>query len=168
MSARERYRSWAAFRWAHAKRPVLLSVEGKRLWSGWRRAGADAADPDGSGDSRERVRWHLQAATDSVEARGAGRPGMRPWWLILACCRPGGTAAPGVEALTVTSGRGRRADAYPVDPGPAADDGADMLPGALILMTSFTRIVIVLSILRQALGTAQTPSNQILIGLALF
>jgi flagellar biosynthetic protein FliP len=35
-------------------------------------------------------------------------------------------------------------------------------------MTSFTRIVIVLSILRQALGTAQTPSNQILIGLALF
>jgi flagellar biosynthetic protein FliP len=43
-----------------------------------------------------------------------------------------------------------------------------MLPAALILMTSFTRIVIVLSILRQALGTAQTPSNQILIGLALF
>ena len=41
-----------------------------------------------------------------------------------------------------------------------------MLPAALILMTSFTRIVIVLSILRQALGTAQTPSNQILIGLA--
>ena len=43
-----------------------------------------------------------------------------------------------------------------------------MLPAALVLMTSFTRIVIVLSILRQALGTAQTPSNQILIGLALF
>ena len=41
-----------------------------------------------------------------------------------------------------------------------------MLPAALILMTSFTRIVIVLSILRQALGTAQTPSNQILVGLA--
>ena len=35
-------------------------------------------------------------------------------------------------------------------------------------MTSFTRIIIVLAILRQALGTAQTPSNQILIGLALF
>lgn len=43
-----------------------------------------------------------------------------------------------------------------------------LLPAALMLMTSFTRIVIVLSILRQAIGTAQTPSNQILIGLALF
>ncbi len=43
-----------------------------------------------------------------------------------------------------------------------------LLPAGLMLMTSFTRIVIVLSILRQALGTAQTPSNQILIGLALF
>jgi flagellar biosynthetic protein FliP len=43
-----------------------------------------------------------------------------------------------------------------------------LLPAALIMMTSFTRIVIVMSILRQALGTAQTPSNQILIGLSLF
>lgn len=43
-----------------------------------------------------------------------------------------------------------------------------LLPALLLTMTSFTRIIIVLSILRQALGTAQTPSNQILIGLALF
>ena len=43
-----------------------------------------------------------------------------------------------------------------------------LLPAALIMTTSFTRIIIVLSILRQALGTAQTPSNQILLGLALF
>lgn len=43
-----------------------------------------------------------------------------------------------------------------------------MLPAALIMMTSFARIIIVLAILRQALGLAQTPSNQILIGLALF
>lgn len=42
------------------------------------------------------------------------------------------------------------------------------LPAALLMMTSFTRIIIVLAILRQALGTAQTPSNQILLGLALF
>lgn len=77
-------------------------------------------------------------------------------------------AAPGIEALSVTPG----------------EDGAQtytltiqvlllmtalsLLPAMLMLMTSFTRIVIVLSILRQALGTAQTPSNQILIGLALF
>jgi flagellar biosynthetic protein FliP len=43
-----------------------------------------------------------------------------------------------------------------------------MLPAGLMMMTSFTRIIIVLAILRQALGTVQTPSTQILIGLALF
>lgn len=43
-----------------------------------------------------------------------------------------------------------------------------LLPTILLLMTSFTRITIVLGILRTAMGTAQTPSNQVLIGLALF
>jgi len=43
-----------------------------------------------------------------------------------------------------------------------------LLPSALLMMTAFTRIIIVLALLRQALGTMQTPSNQILIGLALF
>ncbi|MCC6708578.1 MAG: flagellar type III secretion system pore protein FliP [Gammaproteobacteria bacterium] len=43
-----------------------------------------------------------------------------------------------------------------------------VLPAILLAMTSFTRIIIVLAILRQALGTAQTPSNQILVALALF
>jgi flagellar biosynthetic protein FliP len=43
-----------------------------------------------------------------------------------------------------------------------------VLPAGLLMMTSFTRIVIVLAILRQALGTMQTPSNQIMVGLALF
>ncbi len=77
-------------------------------------------------------------------------------------------AAPGFTALTVT---------------PAANGGEtysvtiqilammtvlSLLPAALIMMTSFTRIIIVLSILRQAMGTAQTPSNQILLGLSLF
>lgn len=42
------------------------------------------------------------------------------------------------------------------------------LPAMLMMMTSFTRIIIVFSILRQALGLQQSPSNQILIGLALF
>jgi flagellar biosynthetic protein FliP len=73
--------------------------------------------------------------------------------LLLA---QGTLAAPGIEALTVTIQVLLMMTAL------------SMLPAALILMTSFTRIVIVLSILRQALGTAQTPSNQILIGLALF
>ena len=43
-----------------------------------------------------------------------------------------------------------------------------LLPALLLTMTAFTRIIIVLAILRQALGTAQTPPNQVLIGLALF
>ncbi len=43
-----------------------------------------------------------------------------------------------------------------------------LLPGALMMTTSFARILIVLAILRQALGTQNTPSNQILVGLALF
>lgn len=42
------------------------------------------------------------------------------------------------------------------------------LPAMLLMMTSFTRIIIVLSLLRQALGTATTPPNQVLVGLAMF
>ena len=42
------------------------------------------------------------------------------------------------------------------------------LPAILVTMTSFTRIVIVFHFLRQALGTQEVPSNQILVGLALF
>ncbi len=43
-----------------------------------------------------------------------------------------------------------------------------LLPAALLAMTAFTRVIIVLGLLRQALGTGQTPTNQVLIGLALF
>lgn len=43
-----------------------------------------------------------------------------------------------------------------------------LLPAALLMMTSFTRIIIVLGFMRQAIGTAQTPPNQVLLGLALF
>jgi flagellar biosynthetic protein FliP len=42
------------------------------------------------------------------------------------------------------------------------------LPAVLLLMTSFTRIVIVLSLLRQAIGIPQLPPNQVIIGLSLF
>ena len=42
------------------------------------------------------------------------------------------------------------------------------LPAALMMMTSFTRIIIVLSLLRQAIGTQSSPPNQVLVGLALF
>jgi flagellar biosynthetic protein FliP len=43
-----------------------------------------------------------------------------------------------------------------------------LLPAVVLMMTAFTRIVIVLGILRQAIGAGQTPPNQVLLGLALF
>ncbi len=43
-----------------------------------------------------------------------------------------------------------------------------LLPSLLLMMTSFVRIIIVMSILRQALGTGQTPPNMVLVGLSLF
>ncbi|BEV71693.1 MULTISPECIES: flagellar type III secretion system pore protein FliP [unclassified Paludibacterium] len=46
--------------------------------------------------------------------------------------------------------------------------GLTFIPAMLLMMTSFTRIIIVLSLLRQALGTATSPPNQVVIGLSLF
>lgn len=43
-----------------------------------------------------------------------------------------------------------------------------LAPGILIMMTSFTRIIIVLSFVRTGLGTQSMPPNQVLVGLALF
>ena len=43
-----------------------------------------------------------------------------------------------------------------------------LLPSILIMMTSFVRIIIVMSLLRQDIGTAQTPPNTVLVGIALF
>ncbi len=43
-----------------------------------------------------------------------------------------------------------------------------LLPAVLLMMTSFTRITIVLAFLRQAIGTASTPPNQVMLGLSLF
>ena len=77
-------------------------------------------------------------------------------------------AAPGFTALTVTPAEGG-GETYTVTIQILAlMTLLSLLPAALIMTTSFTRIIIVLSILRQALGTAQTPSNQILLGLTLF
>jgi flagellar biosynthetic protein FliP len=43
-----------------------------------------------------------------------------------------------------------------------------ILPSLILMMTSFTRILVVLSILRQAIGLQQSPPNQVLIGLSMF
>ena len=90
-------------------------------------------------------------------------------WAILLLALPlTSVAQPGLQALSVTT---------ETDGGQtytlslqllALMSGLTLLPAALIMMTAFTRIIVVLAILRQALGTAQTPSSQVLVGLALF
>lgn len=79
-----------------------------------------------------------------------------------------GSAQPAMEALSVTSGSDGQSTYSVSVQLLALMTGLTLLPAALITMTAFTRIIVVLAILRQALGTAQTPSNQILLGLALF
>lgn len=75
---------------------------------------------------------------------------------------------PGLQALTVTTNEAGQ-QVYSVSLQIlAAMTALTLLPALLLTMTSFTRIIIVFSILRQALGLTQTPSNQILLGLALF
>jgi flagellar biosynthetic protein FliP len=77
-------------------------------------------------------------------------------------------AMPGVPAFTVeTDGAGNQDYTLTIQI-LLLMTGLTLLPAALIATTSFLRIVIVLALLRQALGTMQTPSNQVLIGLSLF
>ncbi len=76
--------------------------------------------------------------------------------------------APGVDAMTVTpDGGGGQTYTLSIQV-LMFMTALSMLPSALMMMTSFARILIVLAILRQAMGTHSTPSNQILLSLALF
>jgi len=77
-------------------------------------------------------------------------------------------ATPGLPAVTVTTPDGGGTQYSLTLQILALMTVLTLLPSILLLMTSFTRIIIVLALMRQALGTVQTPSNQILIGLALF
>jgi flagellar biosynthesis protein FliP len=89
--------------------------------------------------------------------------------LVLLCGPAPALAAPaGLPALTVTpTGDGGETWSLSLQI-LALMTALTLLPAALMMMTAFTRILIVLAFLRQALGTMQTPSNQILVGLALF
>ncbi len=92
-------------------------------------------------------------------------------WLattILLVCPVLALAEPGIPALTVeTSPDGGQSYTLTIQV-LAIMTLLSMLPAALLTMTSFTRVIIVLAILRQALGTPQSPPNQVLLGLALF
>nr|WP_328185056.1 flagellar type III secretion system pore protein FliP [Marinobacter sp. OP 3.4] len=112
---------------------------------------------------------------EAGQHRPAGRRGLMRWWLILAglllapdvLAQDGGSGIPGIPAVTVTPGE--QGEEYSVTLQILAFMTAlTFLPAMLMMMTSFTRIIVVFAILRQALGLQSTPSNQILLGLALF
>lgn len=97
----------------------------------------------------------------------------RPYMLglaLIALLWPAGAswAVPGIDAITVTTNP-EGGQTYTVTIQILAlMTMLTLLPALLLTMTSFTRIMIVLGLLRQALGTAQAPSNQVLLGLSLF
>jgi flagellar biosynthetic protein FliP len=76
-------------------------------------------------------------------------------------------AEPGIPALAITNGAGGQTYTLTVQL-LALMTAITLLPAALLMMTAFTRIVIVLAILRQAIGVGQAPPNQVIVGLALF
>ena len=91
--------------------------------------------------------------------------------LILICCLPALAFAQSTGGLT----------AFTSTPGPGGSQtytlsiqtlvtltALSFIPAMVLMMTSFTRIIIVFSLLRQALGTPTAPPNQVLLGMALF
>ncbi len=93
---------------------------------------------------------------------------MRWWWLLPLLLPAAAWAAPGIPAFTSTPGPGGSTNYSFSLEALLLLTALTFLPAALLMMTSFTRIVIVLALLRQALGTMQSPPNQVLVGLALF
>ncbi|HZU89453.1 MAG TPA: flagellar type III secretion system pore protein FliP [Stellaceae bacterium] len=88
--------------------------------------------------------------------------------LFLASMPATAFAAPGIPAFSVQTAAGGGQTYTLTLQVLALMTAITLLPAALLMMTAFTRIIIVLSILRQALGAGQSPPNQVLIGLALF
>lgn len=86
---------------------------------------------------------------------------------LLMVTLPGAALAQGLPALTMTETEGGTTYSLSLQI-VALMTALTVLPSIVLGMTAFTRIIIVLSILRQALGTMQTPPNQVLIALALF
>ncbi len=92
----------------------------------------------------------------------------KSWPLLLLALLPvAACAAPGIPAFSVQTHGGTQTYTLTMQV-LALMTALTLLPAILLMMTSFTRIVIVLGILRQALGAGQTPPNQVLLGLALF
>ena len=92
--------------------------------------------------------------------------------LAAAAAVPGvvvpATASPGIPAILVQTAAGGGQTWTLTLQVLALMTALTLLPAIVLMMTSFTRIVIVLGILRQAIGAGQTPPNQVIVGLSLF
>ena len=94
---------------------------------------------------------------------------MTKWLLFLfAMVLVPGVNAEGIDALTITTNADGTQDYSVTLQVLAIMTAMSFIPAAIIMMTSFTRIIVVLAILRQAIGLQQTPSNQVLLGMSLF
>lgn len=88
--------------------------------------------------------------------------------LTLGLLSPELLANSGLEAVTVTTNPDGTQSYSMTLQVLALMTALSLIPAFVLMMTSFTRIIIVMSILRQALGLQQAPSNQVLIGISLF
>jgi flagellar biosynthetic protein FliP len=96
---------------------------------------------------------------------------MFKWVLVLALSIFGAEAFAqqgGIDAVTVTTNPDGSQDYSMTLQALFIMTALSLIPAAVMMMTSFTRIIVVLSILRQAIGLQQSPSNQVLIGVSLF
>ncbi|MDD3018842.1 MAG: flagellar type III secretion system pore protein FliP [Comamonas sp.] len=89
--------------------------------------------------------------------------------LAALACLPLGVLAQQAPSLPLVVGSGPAGSSFSVPIQTLLFFTAlSFLPAVLLMMTGFTRIVIVLSLMRQALGTQSSPPNQVIIGLSLF
>jgi flagellar biosynthetic protein FliP len=109
--------------------------------TGWAQAGSGTANPPAASQVL------TQAATQGAQAAAAAPGGRLP--------------------LLIGQGSGSNSYSVPIQT-LLFFTSLSFIPAVVLLMTSFTRIVIVLSLLRQALGTQAAPPNQVIIGLSLF
>ncbi len=86
----------------------------------------------------------------------------------IASAQQAATAIPAIPAFKVINNDDGSADYSVTIQILVLMTALTLLPAILMMMTSFTRIIITFAILRQAIGLQQTPSNQILLGMALF
>lgn len=111
----------------------------------------------------------MRDESSGVVASGLTRlvKGLGWLFLVMALHSPAMAQSGGSLPLLVGTGSGGTSYSVPIQT-LLFFTALSFLPAVLLMMTGFTRIVIVLSLLRQAIGTQSAPPNQVIIGLSLF